>query len=736
MPRLRDIALQDPALNQFKQAVKEWTDQAIGILNGINDEVQTLKDGASGSVPESRTITAGSGLTGGGDLSENRTLAVSEINDTQHGNRGGGALHADVSGSADGFMTVALYNKLDGLPTSAVPTTRSVIAGAGLTGGGQLTGDVTLNVVANADGSIVVAADDVKVGVISDAQHGTRGGGTLHPLASSGVAGFMAYAESTKLAGLPTIPSAGDLGTALVSTGTGLAPAWGNNFGAKDLVTTGTLKSPALDSNADTDLVLKRNGVTKMTLTGDYEYLSGIHYLVFPDDADGHILPMMAPASTNGRDMYIQGGYQGAGGAHGGYVWFFSGGTQLAVLTDTQFVTSLPFVSASGTDLDLRAASGRQVLVKLNTTTALTVGLTDFTVNLGRIAFPGTGAVIGVNRAADGAAGGGLTINSGQAGVGGSPDGTITFKTGLNSQLGISPTLISSALPITFTNATASVINTSSDDLLLKRAGSTKITIAAAGVTIHDALLTPVINSGSDTDLLLKRNSLTKVTIGTSGVTFADVVKALVFDSGQNTDLELRRNGSTKITVGASAVTLADGVIDTATVATDMVLKRYGTTKVTVGASGVTFVDDIIGDCIDTGANVDFVIKRNGTEDVRFSSSASGYSVYWGGTSGRQLAFWNSSGASPEGVCTAPFGSIYSAVGSTTAVPWFKTSGTGNTGWARIPTPAGITITAGSGAPSASEPNGSLYMRTDGGTETTMYFRAGGTWYRVIGYAL
>jgi len=38
------------------------------------------------------------------------------------------------------------------------------------------------------------------------------------------------------------------------------------------------------------------------------------------------------------------------------------------------------------------------------------------------------------------------------------------------------------------------------------------------------------------------------------------------------------------------------------------------------------------------------------------------------------------------------------------------------------------TITSGTGAPSASEPNGSIYLRTDGGASTTLYIRHTGTW--------
>lgn len=46
-----------------------------------------------------------------------------------------------------------------------------------------------------ADGSIVVGTDDIRVGVISDTNHGTRGGGALHAAASGSAAGFMSAAH-------------------------------------------------------------------------------------------------------------------------------------------------------------------------------------------------------------------------------------------------------------------------------------------------------------------------------------------------------------------------------------------------------------------------------------------------------------------------------------------------------------------------------------------------------------
>ncbi len=79
---------------------------------------------------------------------------------------------------------------------------RNLTAGAGLTGGGNLTADRTFDAVANADGSIVVNPNDIQVGVISDTQHGDRGKGTLHEVATAAIAGFMSAADKTKLDGL------------------------------------------------------------------------------------------------------------------------------------------------------------------------------------------------------------------------------------------------------------------------------------------------------------------------------------------------------------------------------------------------------------------------------------------------------------------------------------------------------------------------------------------------------
>jgi hypothetical protein len=103
------------------------------------------------------------------------------------------------------------------------PTTRSIISGNGLTGGGDLSADRTIAIAA-ADTTITVNADSIQVGVITDTNHGTRGGGTLHSVATTSVAGFESAADKTKLDQLvnnshlitvsatqPTSPTTGDI---------------------------------------------------------------------------------------------------------------------------------------------------------------------------------------------------------------------------------------------------------------------------------------------------------------------------------------------------------------------------------------------------------------------------------------------------------------------------------------------------------------------------------------------
>lgn len=151
--------------------------------NGGTDEINVA--GLSGLLADGQTPLAHSSShhSGGSDALSLGSLAGT-LTDTQHGARSGGTLHAAATTGAAGFMAAADKSKLDGLPSSAVPTTRQVIAGSGLTGGGDLSADRTLNV--GAGDGISVAADAVAVDatVVRTTRQvatgdGLSGGGTL-----------------------------------------------------------------------------------------------------------------------------------------------------------------------------------------------------------------------------------------------------------------------------------------------------------------------------------------------------------------------------------------------------------------------------------------------------------------------------------------------------------------------------------------------------------------------------
>lgn len=180
---------------------EEMFDRSISIDQQLADRITDLEGGTLPATAIGNGLETIAGPTlqvkQHADASINVSAAGVKVGvlatDAQHGNRGGGALHANaVSGGAAGFQSGTDKQRQDAL------WARTITAGAGLTGGGDLAANRTIDVVAG-DGSIVVAADNITVGVISDAQHGARGGGTTHAVATTGEAGFMSAADKAKL---------------------------------------------------------------------------------------------------------------------------------------------------------------------------------------------------------------------------------------------------------------------------------------------------------------------------------------------------------------------------------------------------------------------------------------------------------------------------------------------------------------------------------------------------------
>jgi hypothetical protein len=114
-----------------------------------------------GAVPATLTITAGTGLTGGGDLSANRTLSVNFGNAAGTVCQGNDARLSDQRVPTDNSVTSAKIvdgtivnadinasaaiarTKIEGTPP---PSSRTISAGTGLTGGGDLSANRTLSV--------------------------------------------------------------------------------------------------------------------------------------------------------------------------------------------------------------------------------------------------------------------------------------------------------------------------------------------------------------------------------------------------------------------------------------------------------------------------------------------------------------------------------------------------------------------------------------------------------------
>lgn len=108
------------------------------------------------------TITAGAGLTGGGDLSSNKTINIASANDGITVNADDIQLNTIDNLTATSTTKPLSANQGKTLQDNKAEKTRNIVAGDGLSGGGDLSADRTINI-ANADDSLVVAADSVKV---------------------------------------------------------------------------------------------------------------------------------------------------------------------------------------------------------------------------------------------------------------------------------------------------------------------------------------------------------------------------------------------------------------------------------------------------------------------------------------------------------------------------------------------------------------------------------------------
>jgi hypothetical protein len=216
------------------------------IIDGRTFKVQFANIAAVGAVPSTRQINTGSGLGGGGDLSANRTLFIlpGGVDDSRLSATG---VTAGTYGAADSVPVLTI--NAQGRVTAAtlapivlsnyVPTSRTITAGAGLTGGGDLSANRSFAVNFSSttpeplgpgsSGVSTVAARGDHVHPAVDLSDTTETQGVL-PLSRGGtgnslspVVGAIAYSSNDKLYLTPTAGSAGQVLTSIGGTG---APVW------------------------------------------------------------------------------------------------------------------------------------------------------------------------------------------------------------------------------------------------------------------------------------------------------------------------------------------------------------------------------------------------------------------------------------------------------------------------------------------------------------------------------
>jgi hypothetical protein len=149
----------------------------VGVNAIAESRVTNLVSDLAAKASSSRQILAGAGLSGGGDLSADRTLSAT---DATTGAKGIVQLAGDLAGTAASPTVPALASK--------APASRLITAGTGLTGGGDLSADRTLAVSYGTGSGTAAQGNDGRITGAVQASTATTKGDLLVATAAASIA--------------------------------------------------------------------------------------------------------------------------------------------------------------------------------------------------------------------------------------------------------------------------------------------------------------------------------------------------------------------------------------------------------------------------------------------------------------------------------------------------------------------------------------------------------------------